>query len=541
MKKIAYIFGFGCFLFLTSCGSSSSPAATTTEDTVEVSDLSVLPNLDLDSADTTSASFSALPPTKSVEDGESTAGSVATSGCMAVNYLKPVALAQLKQIETYKCYIKTTQDGHSEVVPGSDDYAYYAISGIEGGQSLRVRVGNFTSDSTSTFKMDVCESADGSTFSRTTEFSIAGNTTDKTWSGFATTHFSFPEDGQFQTPAGDTVTSAFNNSTFTITMSSGDDLSAEYDASKATHIETTTTFGRNPSTADVTDATTYLDGFQVSFEKETTTDFSEGVLNSVVGTFGDGDIVSGTMYSQFTKAAGALGRGAAKFEYTNSVMSQSNFESAEAFSLSDPEDDGDVTATVVNEAGADYTALFATAEAQVLSALTLSIPDGINSEVAFDVSWDCTDASGGTSNFTAVDVSGVDFAACDALAQEVADGSSKDNSSCFGGGGGGDDMDDDTDDGGSPITELSEAVGTYSGGTSTCPGVNPSSITVAVSGSTVTMTMGVTTFTGTGSLSADFLVTSQSGGATVSVSNFVLGTLSLDFAGQCTLTGYTKQ
>ena len=423
----------------SACGGSSSTSSSggddsddTTSDTLVVEDLSTLPNLDLDSADVTSANFAA--PLKSVADGESTEGGTSTSGCYAINLMKPTAMAQLKQGEMFKCYIEKTQDNASELVIPTDSYGHYIIdqgANAQGPRYIAARVGNFTLDSTTTLRMEACNgNDDGSSYSKMMEMAVSGNTSTKTWSGHTTSHMTL--ETPVETPEGGSVTGAFNNTTFTIVMASADVMEQDFDFANVTSLDTVSIFGRNPdpSDSDATDATTYDDGFQVTFGYDLASDIIDGVLNTVIGTFSNGSTVTGIIKARFNATIGA-----AQMSYTNTEMQGGDFNSSEAFSISGTGDS--VTTTVVDETGATYSTLYDYVAAEEIASEAVTVPDDVTDAVAWQLDWDCTAPSGTTP--TPITISSQDiYAECDALQEEIgSEMESGGGANCFEGGPGG--------------------------------------------------------------------------------------------------------
>ena len=164
--------GLSLILFSTGsggCGSSSSRGADSGDDTgsdtgttVEVTDLSTLPSLDLTAADTTASSLSLLPGLKTKN---ASVGEVSASCCVATQFFKPLALKRLQEAEVFKCYVAATQDGansdsdaSNDISIPTDDYGWFQVTFPD--QIVRARLGNFVADSSNTFKMDVCFSND---------------------------------------------------------------------------------------------------------------------------------------------------------------------------------------------------------------------------------------------------------------------------------------------------------------------------------------------------------------------------------------------
>lgn len=416
------------FPFTISCGSSSSSDSTDdsgdTAGAVTVTDMAVLPNLDLASADTTSASFSlTAPPRSAVRNAD--VGSTSSAGCMAMKFFKPQALNGMAEAEVFKCFPETTQaavnsdsDSTNDLTIPTGSFGYYqvmlptSLSEQIGVTSVKTRMGNFTSGGTTTFKMFICTSTDDSTYTPNIEMNISGNSTDLIWSGFVTKHNA----------------DSFDNSTFSILMNSAADFSTTFDFANVASLTTVGYFGRDPSgfdeTAnDVDSDTVYSDGFRLNFgywaDASTFPDFtiaSTDPINQTIGSFAEATgEMSGLMYALFDAQDCA-----AKMTFESS--GESTFEDTEAC---------DVTADPPTVVDASFVSFYADVAALTLPD-SISVPDEVNTNTAFTDAWDCTAPSG--SSFTEIDGSAIDYSACTDISSDVQD---VDSSECFEGGGGG--------------------------------------------------------------------------------------------------------
>ncbi len=392
---------WGCRSSTSGAGGGGEEAGDTTGSTGTVSDLSTLPNLDLSAADTSSASFSALP---GLKESHVAVGGSSDFGCMSINFMKPTSLASLKEAEAMKCYMRTTQDSTAADTDASNDfsvatdsYTYVHVgfaAQAQGPKHVRARIGNFGD----TFRMDVCSSGDGSSYTQNASMDFTAS--DTTWSGGLVSHFSSP-DGSFN----DFVGIAFD-----IAMASAEAIQQEFSLANVSTVDTTLHVCQDPTTSDVQSDTSCPQIFRLGFGYDGST-----VRNSVTGSFSDTEnSISGILHSEFDSDEG-VGKG----EATMGGQTQTDTEAFNPATL----------LVVANSAVSFYSEVAdATLGAAVTQAEALAA-------VTFGRSWDCTAESG--SSFVEVDGSAIDYTPCDALMNVEHEGFD-----CFGleGGEGGGDL-----------------------------------------------------------------------------------------------------
>ncbi|MBI2067339.1 MAG: hypothetical protein HYT77_04940 [Deltaproteobacteria bacterium] len=390
----------------TGTGSTTGTGAEVgTGSTLVVNDLSVLPSLSaVSSSSDVTASLSALK-AKNAEVGRNS-----SAGCMAVNFFKPQILDRMKQADMFRSYLETTQDtvnsdsnSENDLDVPTDQYGYYQVR-LGASEYIRVRLGNFVSGSSTSFKMDVCNSSNGTTYSRGTEFSVTGDASNYLWSGYVRDRFTFSETNK-----------GFDATIFSIRMKDQNSMQEEFSfanlcttASCQPAIDITSYFGDVPTTSDVESSTTYYSVFRLGFNYNAATN-----RNVTIGTFlNPSTEVNGLLCAEFDDTEGA-----GLMKYT--VMGDIIFNETEGFSLANLS-----SPKVVSTDGIDFYGDFA----------CNSLPDAVtvasvNENTAFDSSWDC-EAPSGTA-FTEIDGSQISYAEAEGIVEDVKSEASSDSGTCM--------------------------------------------------------------------------------------------------------------
>jgi len=415
MKKImtaALVLLIGAITFYFSCTSSVTDNV---GDTVIVNESSSMPTIDITGIDIIS------PPSSSISKiSETPVGHQSSTGCLLKEIFNPDLSDTLKQAELSNCFIKKTQDlTPNFMIPliesdNTDLYNYFQIAlGSQakektGIQNLRVRIANVSDGSSNTLKIDTCQSADGSSYTRTNHFEIQGIISTHTWSGTTVAH---NIDG-----TGDenctTTPCFFGGASFEIVMNSAGDLEKTFSWSNASSAAINGSRGRNPTTADVTDETT--------FDYLLNLDFGYTALDSALGVAkqsitGAVDIpanpIESATYSIYT-----ANDGAAKLSHYNG---QGIYDDTQAFKPNaDPVD-------IIDSEGVSY--YTGVADATVPST---DIAAAVRQNVAFPNTWDC--AHPADRAFELIDASAYDFTTCEQLISTLTKPSVGAFDKCFG-------------------------------------------------------------------------------------------------------------
>lgn len=399
LKLLLYSF------FIVSLGSACSSSSTQNEVAAQsllVSDLKTLPSLDLSNVDLSSSSASLSPlPLLS----ESTIGETSSAGCEAVNFFKPMILSRLKAAEVLKCYVRKTQeatasdsDTSNDLSIPSNSFAYYQIALIEEGESsdIRVRLGNFSSGSSTTFKMDVCEEEEDQAFRRSMEFQIAANVAQKSWTGYVIDHVVEDEE------------SDFSKNSFTFVMDSDSEMEQDFSFDRVASVNATS-YSADNANENAPDSDTEYEGiYRLTFDYTAANERNEitgAYQNSSQGN-------SGAMYTLFNTTQGAA-------QMTRSSPGFS-FEGSEAYDLrTDPP-------VIIDSSTVSF---FDTVDISELPELVTVIE--IANQTAFSSTWDCEAET--NSNIVEIDTSGsnFDYSECEALAEEADSMGQADSSICY--------------------------------------------------------------------------------------------------------------
>lgn len=402
-------------LFSACCRSgdedTDSTSSTGSEGDFSVSDLSLLPDLNTiaSKSDTTSASLSAL------TLKEASVGSTSSAGCMAINFFKPTAINRLKHPEF--CYLKATQDAvnsdsdtTNDMNIPTDSFGYYQVK-LSDSDYVRFRAGNFSGDSGNTFRMDVCNSSDGTTFSCDYQIAVTSDLTNFTWSGSVKTFFT--EGALYK---------SYSANEFTIRMASAEVMEKDFDlanlsteSGKQPAIDTTSYYGRTSALSQ--DAVpSFSEVFGLGFTYDAANQRNKTVASFVNSSTGSS--INGQICAEFNATEGAsvlkYGQGG--------TTSFSDTEGFKIVSGSKP--------TVISTSDVDFFGAFA------CSTLPDSVTaDGVRAKVAFSDSWDASVPEGST--LVQIDGSAIDYKTCDDIVAALSSVESHDASGCFESGTGG--------------------------------------------------------------------------------------------------------
>ena len=384
-------------------------------DTVIVREAASMPTIDISGIDIIS------PPSSSISKvSETPAGYQSSTGCLLKEIFNPDISDTLKQTQLSNCLVTKAQDSNSKfVIPliestDTDLYAYYQITLGEtaaaktGIKDLRVRLANVSDGTSSKFMIDTCQSADGSVFTRSNQFEIQGSISTKTWSGTTVAH---NIDGNDDTNC-TTTPCFFQGASFAIVMNSAGDLENDFSWSNVSSAAITGYRGRNPTTADVTDETTFDYLLDIAFA-HTALDPSLGVPRQSINGAVDipGNTIKSASYSIFT-----ANDGASKLSHDNG---QGIYDDTQAFNPAvDP-------ITIIDTAGVTY--YDTVADATVPSA---DIAAAVRENVAFTNTWDCEPPSDRA--FTEIDAATYDFTDCEKLISALPAPSVGAFNKCFG-------------------------------------------------------------------------------------------------------------
>ncbi len=393
----------GIAVYFSCSGGTSSMGI---GDTVIVHEASSVPTVDISGIDIVS------PPSGSVSKDSFVVGDPSSTGCMSTKFYKPTLNDSLKMAELSNCIIKKAQAlTPSFFIPlmegdTANSYGYYKIgmrdsfASVTGIKSLRLRIGNISDGTANTLKIDACQSADGASFKRTNHFEVTGIISTHTWSGSTVAH------NIGGTPV------AFESASFEIVMNSASDLESAFDWSKASSANFTANRGANPSTEDVTDATTFDDIFNAAFT-HTALDASLGVAEqSITSVYDVPAFPQSAIFSMYTAT-----NGASKALYNNG---QGSYEDLQAFNPKE------VFPTIIDSATVSY---FGDVSGQALPSTDLG--DSVRQAVAFQNIWDCEAPTDRT--FSDVDASAFDMAECESLVTTLEKPDTNTLLECFGG------------------------------------------------------------------------------------------------------------
>lgn len=417
MKKIAiFRLGGGAVLLMSllqlSCGGTGGTVSTP----AEAQGLAELPSLNVGefinragTADISVAQSNDISVSKAVVG---TTGTFSRSGCEC-RQIKKEMITQGRQVELNNCYIQKIGTAKGLVITDGA-FSHFEVN-MGGGQSLRVRMGNFGG----TFKMDLCETRAG-VFTQLMSYDLT-QTGGNASGSIVEKHLEFGEtdldqhtftfDVKDYTETG----GAFNFSTATITTS----FNGRYGAGSATLLANNTA-NSNKVTGDFKNGVggnDFTGRMYCQFDNATgaakysvtgnfpaflgsTTGLSAATLTAL-GFTGASELCPNTSFDE----TAAIGPNNSPFSALAGTSCTFTGNGTEPFALS-----GSGTTESATVIASTATGHFDTVNAQTLGSGTVETPT-----INFTRTWDCT----APTNFVAVDASDVNVATCTAIETEL--------------------------------------------------------------------------------------------------------------------------
>ncbi len=410
LKTYASIFSIAVIF---SCGGSTGAIG----DTVVVEEVSNMPTIDIGGIDIVS------PPSSSINTfaGKGLViGDPSATGCMAINFFRATAMDALKQVDLSNCFIRETQDNSSNfAIPilwsdSTDQYRYYefamndSAASVTGIKSMRVRLANIAVGSSNTLKIGACQSHDGTTFTHTNEYGVTGALSTHTWTGtLKARNINNADD-----PDCTTTPCFLGGASFEIVMSSASNMTTAFSWDNVTSALITSTRGRNPSTAEVTNSTTFDQMSDVIFGHYPNDATLGTTKQTLTGAFNKPDFIpANSLYAIYTETGGA-----SKLSLDNTFGVYDNTQSfapkADPIAIIDP-----ATVGFFGDVGS----------ATLPSA---DINAAIRAAVVFETAWDCEAPA--ENPFIIIDTSTLAYADCMKKVSELKKPTSDTITACFG-------------------------------------------------------------------------------------------------------------
>ena len=473
-------------LSFSACGSSggSSSSGGGSSETSELNSVDAF-NADLSALDLSqsesSASISAKSASSSVYKAMgSDVGDDSIAGC-ELNQLKKEVIDHSKEVRIFQCYIAAMQDGITAFTIPDGSYAYYSLdfgalddASDHGEFEMRLKTGkNVTA--ANTLDLMVCE--DGS---QQNTFTFSNDSAASSITFALKQHFTFDGGGEYETADGDGF-EHFDDGDGEISdeerhLARASDIIDDWMEMTGTVVGTAAASGSLDTMDEIAsaDVTAKFDGGfglgSLTFAYDADGSPSDTAMNEVSGSFqhsfGAGDTGTNHMFGQFDASEGSANfnatgswpgmRGADMASMSSEIDANKTYchldtctgwdnltctganPALACFCMEESPVDGtgactfsesDVEHFAVAYAGTgDPTYKIAATSAYTTAVSAATLPTAVESisKNFGDYAWDCEAAD----SFTLLDVSGVDFSACQVLEEEIW-GSEEDHSSCW--------------------------------------------------------------------------------------------------------------